>query len=205
MQESTSTEIKKMLGNLSTSVSPYERQRAAEQLGGLSTTSEEIVQALAIAQDFDKDVKVRRAARQALEQTVNQAFIRDNPDFLQKVIKLAEQTHAQEQRIEQAKITDEFLRRRGRERRRTLLLVGSFMVWSFFFVWGVIRSVSMMEQLLCPFQIGFILIVGLVFWFSWHNWRCPACDSWLGGWTVQINPVWSPETIRCPHCGTKLL
>ena len=205
MRETSPSEVKKIVGDLSTGLSPFGRQRAAEQLGELSITNEEIIQALAIAQDFDDDVKVRRAARQALETPVHQIFIRDNPDFIQKVIASAERTRAQKQQEEQTKITNEFLRRRSRERRRFLFLMGGFLLWSGLLIGGTIRSVSMMEQWLCPMQIGLILMVGLTFWFFWLKWRCPACDAWLGGLTVQINPFWSPETVRCPLCGTKLL
>jgi hypothetical protein len=39
------------------------------------------------------------------------------------------------------------------------------------------------------------LILITVFSFSVRNWRCPACDTYLG---KMLNPK------HCPHCGIKL-
>lgn len=202
MQDSTSPEITRILEDLSTGLSPFGRERAARQLGELSTTNAEIVQALAIAQEFDKDIKVRAEARQALQSEATHAFLKDNPGFLRKVIASAEQAHAQAERMEQTQITDEFLRRRSRERWKNLFLIGGFIA---FWILFIATLPTMTDEILCVFQISPILLVGVYLWLHWKNWRCPACDSWLGGWTVQINPIWFPESIRCPHCGKKLL
>jgi hypothetical protein len=42
--------------------------------------------------------------------------------------------------------------------------------------------------------VFFIFIIGAVV-FSWKNWRCPACDRYLG-------KVWNPR--HCHSCGVAL-
>lgn len=39
------------------------------------------------------------------------------------------------------------------------------------------------------------LMLITIFFFSVRNWRCPACDTYLG---KMLNPK------HCPHCGIKL-
>jgi hypothetical protein len=105
---------------------------------------------------------------------------------------------------EEQRIMTEFLRRRRRERMYYLVLIGGM-----FALWGLLLLGAINDwfggQIVCAFQIAVIVLAGLVFWLSWRNWRCPACDSWLGGWTFHVNAVISPETLKCPQCGARLL
>jgi rubrerythrin len=49
-----------------------------------------------------------------------------------------------------------------------------------------------------PLEIGGPIFFGLTaaaVLFSWRNWRCPGCDSYLGR---NVNPQY------CPACGLEL-
>ena len=43
--------------------------------------------------------------------------------------------------------------------------------------------------------VGFLVLLAGAIWFSYTNWRCPACEKYLGR-----SLVWS----ACPHCGVRL-
>lgn len=204
MEGLTSTDLKRLLHDLSTSSSHYLRRQAADELGHLSISNGEIVQALAAAVAIDSDADVRSAALQALQSPVHQAFLKDHPDFLREAMKSAAQNQAQEKERDEAKIMAEYLRRRTRERIYYLILIGSILTSGVLFMAGVPQG-WLEEWMVCAWQVVFIASVILIFYLSWRNWRCPACDSWLGGFTSQINAIWSPPTVRCPHCGKRLL
>jgi hypothetical protein len=44
--------------------------------------------------------------------------------------------------------------------------------------------------------VGVVWVLGVigVFLFSWQNWRCPACDRYLGKYVHAV----------CPRCGVAL-
>lgn len=205
MNDPAPTDLEKNLQELSRGYFPFERQEAARKLGELPTTNQQIIEALAIATEFDKDAEVRRIASEALQATVHQAFIKDHPGIVQNAIEAAERNRVEEQRNEQTKIKAEFLHRRNRVRRLTIILVIGIFIWYGLFTLGVILATSVMENWLCAFQISILLFVGAMIWQSWRIWRCPACDVWLGGWAVQINPIWPMDSLQCPHCGARLL
>jgi len=50
----------------------------------------------------------------------------------------------------------------------------------------------------CPLKrmvrYGVIIYFCYILYLSWRNWRCPACEKYLG---KPINPK------RCPHCRTE--
>ena len=107
-------------------------------------------------------------------------------------------------KTDEERIMAEFLLRRHRERMYYLLLMGGLVAFFGLLFLGLTRE-WLDQQALCLLQIVFILLAGFVFWLSWRNWRCPACDAGLGGWTLQINAGISPETLKCPQCGARLL
>lgn|SRR5574341_1523642 len=45
----------------------------------------------------------------------------------------------------------------------------------------------------------FLSLLGLL-WFTQLNWRCPACNRFLR----ILHPLWTPDSLFCPYCGTKL-
>jgi hypothetical protein len=57
----------------------FERRKAAEELGALSTTSQQIVDALIQTLSNDSDPAVRNAAASALHQPVHAAFVQADP------------------------------------------------------------------------------------------------------------------------------
>lgn len=204
MKDSTPTDLKNTLQDLSTSSFPFIRQEAANKLGQLLISNDDIVQALAAAVALDGDANVRSAALQALQSPVNQAFIKDHPDFIRKVTDAAAQTQAEEKQRNEEKTMTEYLHRRTRERIYYLILFGGMVTSFVLFLAGLIQG-WLELWMVRAWQVIFIAFVILIFYLTWRNWRCPACDSWLGGFTYTINAVWSPATIRCPHCGARLL
>jgi rubrerythrin len=46
-----------------------------------------------------------------------------------------------------------------------------------------------------PVMLGAAFLVLVAAGFSWRNWRCPACRTFLG---TSLNPS------RCPGCGLRL-
>jgi phage FluMu protein Com len=50
----------------------------------------------------------------------------------------------------------------------------------------------------------FLLAIVIRVSYSFLNWRCPNCESYLGGWGIQISAIFTPSYFHCPHCG-KLL
>lgn len=203
MEEISSTELQNTIQDLSTGSLNFVRLRAANRLGELSVSNGEIVQALAIAVSHDEDANVRTAAMQALLSPAHQAFLKDHPDFFTQVTKTAGDVKAREKASADIAIMDEFSRRRTRERislsvmfvcmaaSTILLIVGASQLWMKDWIVRVWQIVF----------VGFAVVYGLL---SWRNWRCPACDSWLGGFTFTINAFFSADFIRCPKCGVRL-
>ena len=203
MPASTVTDLKKTVQDLSTSSFPSIRRAAADQLGQLSISTDEIVQALAAAVALDSDADVRSTALRALQAPVHQAFLKDHPDFIREATRAAVQHQAHAKQREEAKIMAEYVRRRSRQRRYHLLILGSLLTsWCMFLV-GAAQG-WLAQGTVCVWQVGFIGFVIVIVYLSWRNWRCPACEAWLGGFRFHIHALWSAETF-CPNCGTRLL
>jgi hypothetical protein len=204
MDEPTSDELKKTLQELSTSSFPYKRRAAASLLGQISTSDEEIVRALAVAVSTDSDAGVRIAAMQSLQSPAHQAFLKDRPDFLQEAARSAAEDQAKEKENADSKVMNAFLRRRTRERIHLLGLIGSlFLSWILFMV-GLSHE-WLSKGLTRAWLIGYIAFVILITYLSWRNWRCPVCDTWLGGFTFTISAIWPNHIVHCPACKTRLL
>ncbi|MGE5252087.1 MAG: hypothetical protein ACM3QS_17920 [Bacteroidota bacterium] len=102
---------------------------------------------------------------------------------------------------DEERLTGEFIDRRRHLRRRLL----SFLL-SLVLMWGVL--LLPMDWWIPGSRISAVLVflyLGYTLWWFWKNWRCPACDEWLGGWRTGVNPWFSSPPLRCPHCGEKLL
>ncbi|MGE5252088.1 MAG: HEAT repeat domain-containing protein [Bacteroidota bacterium] len=201
MQSSTPVELKKTLEDLGESPFTFQRREAAHALGHVHETSEEILRALIAAETLDSDPAVRSAAAQSLQEGVHRAFLEAHPDFTAEAAALAERNQKERQRTEEEGLIDDFIERRGRLRRRLLGFALVFVVWwwTFLLPFDLVLPAYIMGSVLV------LLYLGYVFWWSWKNWRCPACDSWLGGWKAQVNPWFSSPPLRCPYCGEKLL
>jgi cation transport ATPase len=204
MQELTGLELQQTLQDLSTSTLTFKKLNAARKLGELSVSSEEIVRALAVAASLDDEVQVRNAAMQALLSPAHQTFIKDRPDFIQEATKSALQGQEKEREKASQKIEMEFLRRRTWERVHILLIIAGLILPQIIFMIGVNQNWMQMwmVRLWVYLYVVFVILVGFL---SWRNWRCPSCDSWLGGFRFSINAIWSPSAIKCPHCGVKLI
>jgi hypothetical protein len=66
------------------------RQEAANELGNLAESSEDIVIALLVAKESDTYDDVKKAAASALEMPVHQRYILDHPEVIQKATKTVE-------------------------------------------------------------------------------------------------------------------
>ena len=81
-------------------------------------------------------------------------------------------------------------------RRRQLLLSGPLLL--LVFAASMARGSHAQTFLGMPIETGgpvFFLIIIAALAFSWRNWRCPGCDSYLGR---NFNPR------HCPGCGLEL-
>ena len=193
----------KLLQDLSGSAFPVKRRDAAYQLSLLDASSEQILHALAVAAELDADPEVRQAAREALEAPVHQELLKANPGFVQKTARAAADEQAHQKQAREREIMDIYLRRRDGERLRYLAFFLFLGVSCVFFFLGLTNDwfdkwvVRLWQALVIGSAILFVFL-------SWRGWRCPSCNSWLGGFTFAINAVWTPSSVHCPHCGTKL-
>lgn len=204
MQTLSADNVKKLLQELSTSSFRFERRAAAYKLGQLAISNDEIVRALATAVALDDEAEVRSAALQALQSPKHQAFLKDHPDFIQEVTKSAAHKQAQEKQQTEKEISGEYLRRRTRQRIFILIFFGGVPVLYCTFMVGLFQGWQGQASV-TTWVIGFIAFYILFAYVSWRNWRCPACDSSLGLFRYQINPILTPDIVHCPSCGTKLL
>jgi len=89
--------------------------------------------------------------------------------------------------IDPAQIRTEFLRRQEEQRAIS---------------WKAVPAIAVMllaeYALPCPLKAlamwGAIIWVGYILYQSWRNWRCPACEKYLGKTISHV---------RCPHCHTE--
>jgi len=204
MEEIEATELNKAIRDLFESSFRHKRYNAAVKLGELSESNEEVVRVLAIATTLDDDIDVRSAAMQALQSPVHQAFLKDRPNFIREVTQSAVVNRERERQKEDMKLRDEFIRRRARQRLYAMIIIGVMAFFCVLFMVGLYRE-WMVVTLIRIWQVILITFGVLSIYLSWRNWRCPACDSWLAGFTFNINPIWSPDIVRCPHCGKRLL
>ena len=112
IEETGSTELNKVIRDLSESSFHYKRYNAAVKLGEgeLTESSEDIVRALAAAVALDDDVDVRSAAMQVLQSPVHQAYLKDRPDFIREATQTV--VKSRERWEEEQSIRSEFLCRR---------------------------------------------------------------------------------------------
>ena len=204
MEEIGPSELNKVIRDLSESSFRHKRYNAAVKLGKLPESSEDIVRVLAAAVALDDDVDVRSAAMQALQSLVHQAYLKDRPDFIREATQAAVQSREREKWEEEQSVRSEFLRRRTQQRTYSMIFAGVMSVSCILFIIGVSQE-WLGATLVHIWQVVIITFAFLSIYLSWRNWRCPACDAWLSGFTFNINPIWSPDIVRCPHCGKRLL
>lgn len=205
MQPYPPEELEKLIRDLSSGLFPATRRKAAERLGQVSTTSESIVQALAIAEVLDESPEVRGAARDALFTPVHAAWIVKNPEVLKKAVEHEKWTRKEKHLVEVSNYSDDFLRRRRRERLYYLFVFLIVFVMPFGYITFSNQGWLKGSSPSCGFEIAVMVVAGFWMLLSVRNWRCPACDSWLGGWKGAIHPFFSSPPIYCPHCGKKIL
>ena len=201
MQPSTSIDLKKTLEDLAESSFPFERRQAANSLGQVVATSEEILRALIAAETLDSDPAVRSAAMQSLESPVHQAYLEAHTEFRHEAAELAERNRGQRLLTEEARLVAEFAERRQGMRLRMLGFLPACALW-----WGT--NLLPFDLVLPAFRTGALLTLGYlgyVLWWSWKNWRCPACNSWLGSLKADVDPWFSSRPLYCPFCGEKLM
>jgi len=87
------------------------RYNATVKLGELPESSGEIVNVLAVAAALDEDVDVRSAAMQSQQSPVHQTFLKDRPDFIRDMTRLAVENKKRERWDEEVKIREEILSR----------------------------------------------------------------------------------------------
>ncbi len=115
----------------------------------------------------------------------------------------AQRNKAEEQQRDQAAITADYLRRRTRQRFYYLGFATGLVIAFLLLTVGLLQG-WLYDGMYCLWQIAFLALAAAFLYLSWRNWRCPACDSWLSGIGFQVNALWSPASVHCPHCGTKL-
>ncbi len=205
MQSSIGIDVEQTLDDLASSSFPTVRRAAAHKLGQLTMSSAEIVQALGAADTLDTDAEVRSTAREALQSPVHQDFIQQHPGFLQRAAETAIEQQKNEKAEKESKIIAEFIVRRNHERRNFLIFFGGWIISCGLLFLALDIPSRYLKSLVCIYQVAIIAFAILIFGLSWGYWRCPACDGWLGGWKAQVNPWFSSEPLRCPHCGARLL
>jgi hypothetical protein len=199
MDDTISPNLKKYLNDLSAGHYEFTRREAAEKLGELSESNEEIVQALIAVESLDSEMSVRNAATRAMQSPVHQSIINQNPEMAQHAV---EKWQRAKTLLEQEKANGyifEFENRRKHERNRNFLSLGSMVIFLGLIAW--LETMKMAWLGLFVF-FGFFCLQA---WQSWLNWRCPACDSSLSNRKASINPLFCSEPLRCPHCGIRLL
>jgi hypothetical protein len=204
MENTTSTDLNKILQELSESNFKYQRQNAAIVLGKLTMSNAAVVRALATAVALDSDADVRSAALQALQSPVHQAFLMDRPDFIHEATKLALEKQAAEKQKDEEMIKAEYLRRRTRVRVYYTIFLGGLIASCVLFLIGLTQG-WLNQSMICGWQILVIVFVLTVYYMTWRNWRCPSCDAWLSGFGFHVNPILSSDFVRCPRCGKRLL
>lgn len=203
MQDPVSPDLMKTLRDLESSF-PGRRLDAIHKLADLGFSNDEIIRSLSSMIAKDEDPQVRQAAMQALQNPVHQEKIRAKPELLTVNIVSTMQEKEEADAEKNEAVIAAFLKRRSKER----LLYGCYFLALILYV--VISIILMSayhlqrEDLRCSWVI-LVLLAGLVMYLSWRNWRCPNCDSWLGGWKASVNPWWASAPLKCPHCGSKLL
>ena len=91
-------------------------------------------------------------------------------------------------------IRAEYLRRRRRQVLGSALFLLAF---AGIYVWQLALFDPRLAQA-SRASAGMLLVSGIVatLWFSWRNWRCPACRRHLGR-TLSHR--------ACPHCGVRFV
>jgi hypothetical protein len=89
----------------------------------------------------------------------------------------------------QREIREEYAARRTRQ---IMIAVVFGVVFLTFFAVRYAGGVGRMANVAA---VGFLVLVVGAAWFSFTNWRCPACEKYLGR-----SLVWK----FCPHCGVQL-
>lgn len=80
-QETLSPQVEELLQNLKPATRPMLRIRAAKQLGEITTSSRQVVQALTIAAETDSVAKVRATAAESLHAPVHQEWLQQHPEL----------------------------------------------------------------------------------------------------------------------------
>lgn len=207
MDNPTPDELNQILEDLSGSFLEGKRKFAAQILGQLPTSSTEIVQALAAAVATDSDPEVRTTAVLALQAPVHQDFIKNNPDLMQQAIESAVRGKQQVQQATDEKIAGEFQRILKLEKRAYLVFFFSLFasLGLFIFLLTLDLEKGTANCFLRIFQVAVIASAVIFSWRSWRKYRCPNCDSWLGGFKAGINVWFASPPLKCPHCGTRLM
>jgi hypothetical protein len=92
-----------------------------------------------------------------------------------------------------ADIIEQFRKRR----RRQWLLAGLLIVVALVFLWADASARKQAHQVTDPVLVGLMIAVAIgVIILSYLNWRCPACDRYLG-------KTHFPH--YCPKCGAKFV
>lgn len=204
MIDPISVDLQKTLQELYNSSYTGRRLHAISILDRLSETNAEIVQALVVASATDKAPEVRSAAAIALQAPVHQAFLKENPDFLERSTGSALRIKEQILQEEEERFITEFQRRLSAERRKYIIFLASIFTFFGWFIFMGVRNMGS-DNLVTIFQVSVFLMAGFFMWSSWKNWRCPACDSFLAGFKAGINIWFASRPLRCPHCGARLL
>lgn len=84
-EESPSPEVEALLRDLQPSRGFMLRLRAARQLGGLSSSNRQIVQALGTVAEIDHSDEVRAAAAESLRAPVHQSLLQEHPELREAV------------------------------------------------------------------------------------------------------------------------
>jgi hypothetical protein len=90
-EETLSPEVEQLLRDLQPARRFTARLRAARQLGGLGSSSRQIVHALATVAEIDDSEEVRAVAAESLCARVHQEYLREDPDLMEVVEKALEQ------------------------------------------------------------------------------------------------------------------
>lgn len=115
--EQQSDMVVQLIRDISEGGLSYQRRDAANALGKLEESSEDIVMALLVAKESDTNIDVRQAAAAALEAPVHQRYIQAHPEVVQNakatVVSLETQCAQAESRERVRERDREVLRRLG--------------------------------------------------------------------------------------------
>lgn len=207
MENPSPEALRKLLQDLAAAPFAGTRRWAASSLGEQTTSSVEIVQALAAAVATDSDPEVRSAAVLALQAPAHQEFIQNHPDLMKQAVESAVRSTQHKQEEADEKIILEFRRRLSREKKAYLVFILGIIAFFVLFILLVTENWdrATTDWILRFFQVVVFASAGIFIWRSWRKFRCPACDGWLGGFKAGINVWFASAPLKCPHCGTRLM